>query len=160
MALLKSENLIFTVSGVNRDNFSSHALQLDGRILTNGVLSVKTTETNTTLSSLDRGIYPVEFEGVMNSLGRLKLQMTQSCCPLFGGRVPSKFQGTISNTGFVRLNVLKSHFEFSGRNFISNLICTPFRKEPGKRDLFITNRRILTSKIKELRNRILYNRPL
>ncbi len=153
--LLKGEELIFNVTGKGRDQFSSHALQLEGRIFPNGFLYVDTGETNTNLGGMSSGVYPEEFEGVIDSLGRIKLQMTKSGFAILGGRVPKKFKATVSESGHVKLIMIDSEFEFTGNYFINNLMCDPFNKDSVKRHKFISNKKKLTQKIRVLRNEIL-----
>ena len=150
MRLLMGEDLIFKVVNTGFDQFSSFALQLRGGLLPSGLLLVNTLETNTSIGGFAKGVYPIEFEGIINSLGKINLQMSESKLAIIGGRVPSKYKGTISESGYVKLTMLDSTFEFTGSNYFSQLVCDPFKKDANKRREFFENKKVLSDKMKIL----------
>jgi hypothetical protein len=152
--LMSNNKVEFKVWEEENGIFSSHATKMKGSIHDNGFVYTDTTKTNTVVLGIEKGLYPLEYKGVINYLGEVELNISKTGLELIGGRMPENFKGTIDNDGNITIQTDQSEWQVTGYFYINKMIGDIFLGNHEKRDEFLENVNLIKTKIKEQREKI------
>ena len=152
--LLTSDGFQMVVTREEGNPFSSYSKELIGDIYPNGYLYLTTMKTNFLFTSLQSGLYPKQYGGIINGLGKMQARATKLGFILLGGRLPQKYEANIDSDGNMLINTTKTIWESNGNYFVGKIVGDPFNKNEVSRKRFLENRHKLNQIILDFRNNL------
>lgn len=152
--LLTCSGFQLVVTQEEGNPFSSYSKELMGDIYPNGYLYLSTKKTNFLFSSLQSGLYPKQYAGIINGLGKMQARATKLGFIILGGRLPQKYEGNIDSDGNIHIKTTKTLWESGGNYFVSKIVGDPFNKNEISRKRFLENRQRLNQIILDFRNNL------
>lgn len=157
--LFQNSQIQFKVTKSDTTYFSSYTKELKGSIHNNGFIYCKSTKTSWELldkfqhylAYVNFGVYPRQFNGGINYLGEIHLEVTKYGYTYFGSRVPRAFSGEIDKLGNVIISLIENDWEPNGDHYFSRLIADPFKGNETKRQQFIRNKDVIINEVSRCR---------
>lgn len=154
--LLTTNSLELKVYRSTASPFASYTRLLEGNIHENGILYLAIASSNIILINFEKYKYPMSYYGYFNYLGEMKLKAYKVGFAHPLGLVPTKFKGSVDETGNVFVENTDAYREVSGLNFTQKIISDPCKKETTRKE-FIQNRDQLKKQIHTERQRIIHS---
>ena len=155
LKLLSATEIVIKTIETNSNGMTSHATQLEGKMLPNGYLYLDTTNSNFLFSDIQRGCYPKEYVGTINGLCETKIQINETGYRFIGSRIPLEFVGNLDLNGKIIFKITKWDYELSGYNYVTKMMSDPFNKDIDKKRDFLDNKSKMILLMKDFKSKLL-----
>ncbi|MEI6349235.1 MAG: hypothetical protein WCP69_14905 [Bacteroidota bacterium] len=153
--LLINDKIEFVVMSEQSGFFSSHAVEMKGKVHDNGYFYGNTSQTDATIFRITNNFYPLCYKGVINYLGESELHVVKKKFKLFGSRVPQKYIGSIDYNGNVTMETVESFWEVDGCIYVTSIIADLFSGNLEKRGKFLTNKEQINEMIIDVKQNLI-----
>lgn len=141
MDLLANDDLLFSVTQLERNSWTGNPLQFDGKINRHGQLIASTTGKGT--SFLGKQSFPKIYSGRIDSIGQLELKASSTRFQFFAFSIPKSYLGFIEADGEIVLKIAEISSKTLTQTTLAKLVCEPFKDNPTANNRFLQNRNLL-----------------